>query len=199
MPKEYRTIQEVSGPLMLVREVEEVKYNELGEIELANGETRRCRVLEIDGTNALVQLFENSAGINLANSKVRFSGRQMELGVSPDMLGRVFDGLGRPIDGGPEIIPEKRMDVNGLPMNPAAAYQKLHTILKNAELPRIRFHDLRHTFATMALQNGVDVKTVSSMLGHYSAGFTLDTYAHVTTDAQLKAAQTMGNILSRAV
>ncbi|HBV43805.1 MAG TPA: V-type ATP synthase subunit B, partial [Ruminococcaceae bacterium] len=65
------------------------------------------------------QLFENSAGINLANSKVRFSGRQMELGVSPDMLGRVFDGLGRPIDGGPEIIPEKRMDVNGLPMNPA--------------------------------------------------------------------------------
>lgn len=75
MPKEYRTIQEVSGPLMLVREVEGVKYNELGEIELANGETRRCRVLEIDGTNALVQLFENSAGINLANSKVRFSGR----------------------------------------------------------------------------------------------------------------------------
>ena len=81
MPKEYRTIQEVSGPLMLVREVEGVKYNELGEIELANGETRRCRVLEIDGTNALVQLFENSAGINLANSKVRFSGRQMELGI----------------------------------------------------------------------------------------------------------------------
>ena len=72
-------------------------------------------------------------------------------------------------------------------------------VLKRAGLPRIRFHDLRHTFATMALQNGVDVKTVSSMLGHYSAGFTLDTYAHVTTDAQLKAAQTMGNILSRAV
>ena len=90
MPKEYRTIQEVSGYLMLVREVEGVKYNELGEIELANGETRRCRVLEIDGMNALVQLFENSAGINLANSKVRFSGRQMELGVSPDMLGRVL-------------------------------------------------------------------------------------------------------------
>ena len=72
-------------------------------------------------------------------------------------------------------------------------------VLKRAGLPRIRFHDLRHTFATMALQNGADVKTVSSMLGHYSAGFTLDTYAHVTTDAQLKAAQTMGNILSRAV
>ena len=111
MPKEYRTIQEVAGPLMLVREVEGVAYNELGEIELSNGEKRRCRVLEIDGTNALVQLFENSTGINLADSTVRFSGRQMELGLSLDMLGRVFDGLGRPIDGGPEIIPEKRMDV----------------------------------------------------------------------------------------
>ena len=79
---------------------------------------------------------------------------------------------------------------------PAICFTKLPN---RARLPRIRFHDLRHTFATMALQNGVDVKTVSSMLGHYSAGFTLDTYAHVTTDAQLKAAQTMGNILSRAV
>lgn len=106
MPKEYRTIQEVSGPLMLVREVDEVKFNELGEIELANGERKRCRVLEINGTNVLVQLFESSAGINLANSKVRFLGRQMELGVSTDMLGRVFDGLGRPIDDGPELIPK---------------------------------------------------------------------------------------------
>ena len=82
---------------------------------------------------------------------------------------------------------------------PDSVLHILHRVLKRAGLPRIRFHDLRHTFATMALQNGVDVKTVSSMLGHYSAGFTLDTYAHVTTDAQLKAAQTMGNILSRAV
>ena len=157
MPKEYRTIQEVSGPLMLVREVEGVKYNELGEIELANGETRRCRVLEIDGTNALVQLFENSAGINLANSKVRFSGRQMELGVSPDMLGRVFDGLGRPIDGGPEIIPEKRMDVNGLPMNPAArsypqefiqtgisAIDGLNTLVRGQKLPIFSASGLPH-------------------------------------------------------
>ena len=87
----------------------------------------------------------------------------------------------------------------GGPMSPDSVLHMLHRVLKRAGLPRIRFHDLRHTFATMALQNGVDVKTVSSMLGHYSAGFTLDTYAHVTTDAQLKAAQTMGNILSRAV
>ena len=120
MPREYKTIQEVAGPLMLVRKVEGVAYNELGEIELANGEKRHCRVLEIDGTDALVQLFEPSSGINLAESKVKFLGRQMELGVSEDMLGRVFDGLGRPIDGGPAIIPDKRLDVNGTPMNPAA-------------------------------------------------------------------------------
>ena len=87
----------------------------------------------------------------------------------------------------------------GGPMSPDSVLHMLQRVLKRAGLPRIRFHDLRHTFATMALQNGVDVKTVSSMLGHYSAGFTLDTYAHVTTDAQLKAAQTMGNILSGAV
>ena len=87
----------------------------------------------------------------------------------------------------------------GGPMSPDSVLHMLQRVLKRAGLPCIRFHDLRHTFATMALQNGVDVKTVSSMLGHYSAGFTLDTYAHVTTDAQLKAAQTMGNILSHAV
>ena len=120
MPKEYRTIEEVAGPLMLVKKVDKVSYNELGEIELANGERRRCRVLEINGSDVLVQLFDSSTGINLADSKVRFLGRQMELPVSPDMLGRVFDGLGRPIDDGPEIIPEMRMDVNGKPMNPAA-------------------------------------------------------------------------------
>ena len=85
------------------------------------------------------------------------------------------------------------------PMSPDSVLHMLHRVLKRAGLPKVRFHDLRHTFATLALQNGVDVKTVSGMLGHFSAGFTLDTYAHVTTDAQLKAAQTMGNILSRAV
>ena len=120
MPKEYRTIEEVAGPLMLVRGVQGVTYDELGEIELASGEKRRCKVLEIDGGNALVQLFESSTGINLDSSKVRFLGRTMELGVSEDMLSRIFDGLGRPIDGGPDILPEKRMDINGLPMNPAA-------------------------------------------------------------------------------
>ncbi|MCM1484996.1 MAG: V-type ATP synthase subunit B [Faecalibacterium sp.] len=157
MPKEYRTIQEVAGPLMLVKEVEGVAFNELGEIELSNGEKRRCRVLEIDGTNALVQLFESSAGINLAESKVKFLGRQMELGVSEDMLGRVFDGLGRPIDGGPSIIPEKRLDVNGTPMNPAArsypqefiqtgvsAIDGLNTLVRGQKLPIFSASGLPH-------------------------------------------------------
>ena len=163
MPKEYRTIEEVAGPLMLVRDVEGVTYNELGEIQLENGEKRRCRVLEINGTNALVQLFESSTGINLSNSTVKFLGRQMELGVSEDMLGRVFDGLGRPIDGGPEIIPDKRMDVNGMPINPAArnypqefiqtgisAIDGLNTLVRGQKLPIFSASGLPH--ANLAAQ-----------------------------------------------
>ena len=157
MPKEYKTIQEVAGPLMLVQGVENVTFDELGEIELANGETRRCKVLEIDGSNALVQLFESSTGINLAESKVRFFGRSMELGVSEDMLSRVFDGLGRPIDNGPEILPEKRLDINGLAMNPAArnypqefiqtgvsAIDGLNTLVRGQKLPIFSASGLPH-------------------------------------------------------
>lgn len=157
MPKEYRTIQEVAGPLMLVQGVENVAFDELAEIELANGEKRRCRVLEIDGGNALVQLFESSTGINLASSKVRFLGRSMELGVSEDMLSRVFDGLGRPIDDGPDILPEERLDINGLPMNPAArnypqefiqtgisAIDGLNTLVRGQKLPIFSASGLPH-------------------------------------------------------
>lgn len=163
MPKEYRTIEEVSGPLMLVKGVENVNYDELGEIELASGEVRRCKVLEINGSDALVQLFDSSAGINLSNSKVRFLGRSMELGVSKDMLSRVFDGMGRPIDGGPEILPEKRMDINGLPMNPAArnypqefiqtgvsAIDGLNTLVRGQKLPIFSASGLPH--ANLAAQ-----------------------------------------------
>lgn len=163
MPKEYRTIQEISGPLMLVRGVEHVSYNELGEIELFSGETRRCKVLEVNGSDALVQLFESSAGINLSNSKVRFLGRTMELGVSEDMLGRVFDGMGRPIDGGPEILPDQRLDVNGTPMNPAArnypqefiqtgvsAIDGLNTLVRGQKLPIFSASGLPH--ANLAAQ-----------------------------------------------
>ena len=120
MIREYETIEEVAGPLMLVRKVDGVKDDELGEIELPDGSVRRCRVLEVNGDNVLVQLFESSAGLNLAQSKVRFLGHGVELGVSSDMLGRVFSGMGEVIDGGPEIIPEKMLDINGTPINPAA-------------------------------------------------------------------------------
>ena len=94
MIKEYRSIQEVAGPLMVVSGVEGVTYDELGEIELANGEIRKCKVLEVNGDTALVQLFESATGINLAESKVRFLGKSLDFGVSPDILGRVFDGMG---------------------------------------------------------------------------------------------------------
>ena len=157
MPREYRTIQEVAGPLMLVKGVEGVAYDELGEIELFNGEKRRCKVLEINEGNALVQLFESSTGISLESSKVRFLGHSMELGVSEDMLGRVFDGLGRPIDGGPEILPDRRVDVNGLPMNPAArnypqefiqtgvsAIDGLNTLVRGQKLPIFSASGLPH-------------------------------------------------------
>ena len=163
MIKEYRTISEVAGPLMLVKDVENVAYDELGVIELPNGEMRSCRVLEINGSNALVQLFESAAGINLAESKVKFLGRGMEFAVAEDMLGRVFDGLGRPIDKGPEIIPEKRLDINGLPMNPSArdypnefiqtgvsAIDGLNTLVRGQKLPIFSGSGLPH--ANLAAQ-----------------------------------------------
>jgi len=120
MLKEYKSVQEIVGPLMIVEGVEGIKYEELVEIQTQTGEKRRGRVLEIDGDRAMVQLFEGSAGINLKNTTVRFLGKPLELGVSEDMIGRVFDGLGNPIDKGPKIIPEKRVDINGSPINPVS-------------------------------------------------------------------------------
>ena len=157
MIKEYKTISEVVGPLMLVKDVENVTYDELGEIILPSGEKRLCKVLEVNGDNALVQLFESSTGINLKESTVRFLGRGTELPVSPDILGRVFDGMGRPKDGGPDIIAEKRMDINGLPMNPAArdypsefiqtgvsAIDGLNTLVRGQKLPIFSASGLPH-------------------------------------------------------
>ena len=120
MLKEYKSVQEVVGPLMIVEGVEGIKYEELVEIQTQTGEKRRGRVLEIDGDRAMIQLFEGSAGINLKDTTVRFLGKPLELGVSEDMIGRIFDGLGNPIDKGPKIIPEKRVDINGSPINPVS-------------------------------------------------------------------------------
>ncbi len=163
MIKEYRSIQEVAGPLMVVSGVEGVKYDEMGEIELSNGEIRRCRVMEVNGDTALVQLFESATGINLSDSKVRFLGKSLDFGVSPDILGRVFSGMGKPIDGGPDIIPEKRMDINGAPLNPAAreypaefiqtgvsAIDGLNTLVRGQKLPIFSCSGLPH--ANLAVQ-----------------------------------------------
>lgn len=163
MIKEYRSIQEVAGPLMVVSGVEGVKYDELGEIELSNGEVRRCKVLEVNGDTALVQLFESATGINLSNSKVRFLGKSLDFGVSPDILGRVFSGMGKPIDNGPDIIPEKRLDINGAPLNPAAreypaefiqtgvsAIDGLNTLVRGQKLPIFSGSGLPH--ANLAVQ-----------------------------------------------
>ena len=157
MIKEYNTIREIASPLMIVEGVEGVTYDELVEIELPTGDKRRGKVLEVNEGKAVVQLFEAAQGINLANSKVRFLGHPLQLAVSEDMLGRVFDGLGRPIDGGPSIIPEKRVDVNGVPMNPAArrypqefiqtgvsAIDGLNTLVRGQKLPIFSASGLPH-------------------------------------------------------
>lgn len=173
MPREYKTIEEVAGPLVLVRGVSNVNYDDLGEIELEDGTKKRCKVLEIDGTNALVQLFESSAGINLSNSKVKFLGRSMQLPVSEDILGRVFDGLGKVIDDGPEIIPEKRLNINGLAMNPVArnypsefiqtgisAIDGLNTLVRGQKLPIFSGSGLPH--ARLASQIARQAKVVGT-------------------------------------
>ena len=163
MIKEYKTIKEIASPLMIVEHVEGVTYDELGEIELPSGETRRCKVLEVEGDRAVVQLFESAQGINLAESKVRFLGHPQQLAVSEDMLGRVFNGMGQPIDGGPDILADAHMDINGLPMNPAArAYPAefiqtgvstidgLNTLVRGQKLPIFSGSGLPH--AALAAQ-----------------------------------------------
>lgn len=163
MIKEYKTIQEIASPLMIVKNVEGVTYDELAEIELPNGEVRRCKVLEVEDDHAVVQLFESAQGINLAQSKARFLGHPLQLGVSEDMLGRVFNGMGEPIDGGPAILAEEHRDINGLPMNPAArAYPAefiqtgvstidgLNTLVRGQKLPIFSASGLPH--AALAAQ-----------------------------------------------
>ncbi len=157
MLKEYKSIKEIVGPLMLVSGVSGVKYDELVEISGQDGGVRRGKVLEVNGDNALVQLFEGSQGIQMSTSKARFLGRSLELGVSEDMLGRGFDGLGNPKDGGAAIIPEKRIEINGQPINPAArdypdefiqtgvsAIDGLNTLVRGQKLPVFSASGLPH-------------------------------------------------------
>jgi len=118
--REYTTVTEVAGPLMIVEGVEGVAYNEIVEIETPNGENRRGQVLEVKRDIAVVQVFEGTDDLNTKNTKTRFTGETAKIGVSLDMVGRIFDGTGKPIDGGPEVIPDKELDINGNPMNPSA-------------------------------------------------------------------------------
>jgi len=155
--KEYLTIEEIAGPLVLIGEVEDVKYEELVELSMPDGEIRRGRVLECRGDKALVQLFESATGINIQQTRVRFLGKGLELGVSLDMLGRIFDGLGHPIDQGPEIIAEKRLNIAGHPINPysrdyplefiqtgISAIDGLNTLVRGQKLPIFSGFGLPH-------------------------------------------------------
>lgn len=173
MYKEYKTIREVVGPLMLVEGVEGVKYDELVEVVQENGETRRGKVLEVKDDKAVVQLFENTQGLKISTAKARFLGRSMSLAVSEDMLGRVFSGLGEPRDGGAPVMPEKVMDVNGMPINPAArdypnefiqtgisAIDGLNTLVRGQKLPVFSMSGLPH--ADLAAQIARQAKVLSS-------------------------------------
>lgn len=163
MPKEYKTIREVVGPLMLVDHVEGVKYDELVQIRQENGEIRYGKVLEINEDKALVQLYNSSQGLKISTAKAMFLGHGVELKVSPQIIGRVFDGMGRPIDGGEELIPTKSLDINGTPLNPVArdypsefiqtgvsAIDGLNTLVRGQKLPIFSGSGLPH--ARLAVQ-----------------------------------------------
>jgi len=156
--KEYRTVSQIAGPLMMVEGVDGITYGELADIKLSDGSTRRGRVLEVSGTRAMVQVFEGTSGLSPQDVKVKFLGKGMELGLSIDMLGRVFDGFGRPIDDGPAIIPEKYLNVNGNPMNPycrdypnefiqtgISTIDLLNTLVRGQKLPLFSGSGLPHS------------------------------------------------------
>jgi len=182
MVKEYRTIREVVGPLMLVEGVAGVTYNELVEISQEDGSLRRGKVLEVNGDKALVQLFENSQGLKISTSKARFLGKSMELGVSADMLGRVFDGIGRTKDGGPDILADKYLDINGQPINPTArdypdefiqtgvsAIDGLNTLVRGQKLPVFSASGLPH--ANLAAQIARQAKVLGNDAGNFAVVF----------------------------
>lgn len=173
MLKEYKTVSDVVGPLMTVEGVEGVKFDELVDIELQDGSRRRGQVLEIDGDKAVVQIFEGSSGINLPETKVRFLGKPLSLDVSEDMIGRTFDGMGRINDGGPELIPEKSLDINGKAINPVArnypdefiqtgisTIDHLNTLVRGQKLPVFSASGLPHE--QLAAQIARQAKVVGS-------------------------------------
>ena len=173
MNKEYKTIKEVVGPIMLVEGVSGVKYNELVDVIQSNGEVRHGKVLEVSGNNALVQLFESSQGLQISTSRAKFLGHSQRLAVSADMLGRAFDGMGKPRDNGAPVIAEKYMDINGEPINPAArdypnefiqtgisAIDGLNTLVRGQKLPVFSMSGLPH--AELAAQIAKQAKVLNT-------------------------------------
>ncbi|MCU0612100.1 MAG: V-type ATP synthase subunit B, partial [Candidatus Eisenbacteria bacterium] len=197
MIKEYLTTSEIVGPLMLVEQVQGVKYEELVEIKLPGGDIRRGKVLEVDRDRALIQLFEGAWGVDIPNSRVRFLGRGIEIGVSPDILGRAFDGQGRPVDGGPELIPDARLDINGSPINPYArdypsefiqtgfsCIDGLNTLVRGQKLPIFSGSGLPHPqiAAQIARQAKVIGKTESFAVVFAAMGITFEEADYFLSD-----------------
>jgi len=170
--REYTTVSEVSGPLMVVEGVEGVAYNEIVEIETPTGENRTGQVLEVKDDIAVVQVFEGTSNLNTLSTKVRFTGETAKIGLSADMLGRTFNGIGKPIDGGPDIIPDKELDVNGSPMNPSArqfpaefiqtgisTIDGMNTLVRGQKLPIFSGSGLPHN--NLAAQIARQAKVIS--------------------------------------
>lgn len=173
MIKAYRSIQNIVGPLMMVDQVEGIKYDEYVEVQVQDGTIRRGQVLEVNGAQALVQVFEGTGGMNMRDSKVRFMGKPFLLDVSEDMVGRVFDGLGRPKDGHPPVMAEKSLDINGDAINPAArdypdefiqtgisSIDHLNTLVRGQKLPIFSAAGLPHQ--ELAAQIARQARTVNS-------------------------------------
>lgn len=178
MLKEYKTTSEVTGPLMVVEGVDEASYDELVEVELPSGETRRGKVLEINGQQAVIQMFEGTVGLNVSDTKVRFTGDVLKLPVSSDLLGRTFSGAGRPIDGQPDIIPDEERDINGSSINPAArAYPDdfiqtgistidgMNTLVLGQKLPIFSGAGLPHSLLAAQIARQATVPSAQSASG----------------------------------
>jgi len=195
--REYKTVRSISGPLLLVEETEGIKYGEIAEIRLPSGEIRKGRVLEVSEGTVLLQLSEGTSGLNLEGSRVKFLGKGIELGVSLDMLGRIFDGMGRPIDKGPEIIPEKRLDINGNSINPYArdypsefiqtgisAIDGMNTLVRGQKLPIFSGSGLPHNelAAQIARQSKVLGKEEKFAVVFGAMGITFEEANYFITD-----------------
>ncbi len=171
--REYKTVREVAGPLMIVEGVEGVAYDEVVKIQTGSGEERTGQVLESREGIAIIQVFEGTTGIDTENTSVRFVGDTMKLAVSKEMVGRFFDGLGRPIDDGPEIISDTRLDINGAPINPTArafpnefiqtgvsTIDGMNTLVRGQKLPIFSGSGMTHN--ELAAQIARQAKVLSS-------------------------------------